>query len=134
MPFTPRDITDTELDLLRILWRRGPSTVRQLAGDLYGDPTHPQIATVQSLLNRLEAKDCVHRERGGRVNRFSAMISRSDLIARRLREVSDSLCDGSMAPLVMHLADRADLGHEEIEALRNLIQRLDDEVDRGSTD
>lgn len=131
MPFTPRDITDTELALVRILWRRGPSTVRELTDRLYDDGTHSQYATVQSLLNRLEEKGCVARTKEGRVNVFTASITRGELITRRLREVSESLCGGSLAPLLSHLVTQVELSDDELDTLNSLVERLDREVDRG---
>ena len=130
MPFTPRDITETELAVLRQLWKRGPSTIRKLTDRLYPDGTHSQYATVQSLLDRLEQKDCVERTKKGRVNVFAAAVSRGDIIGRRLRQTADTLCDGSMAPLLSHLVTDLDLDEDEISALKKLVERLDE--GRGS--
>lgn len=127
MPWTPQDITQTELAVLRALWRRGPSTIRELTDTLYPDGTQSHYATVQSLLDRLTKKNCVSRERDGRVNVFQAVVSRTELVGRRLREVADHLCDGSLAPLLSHLVDRSDLSGDELAALEKLVERLDEE-------
>lgn len=131
MAFTPRDITETELALLRVLWDEGPSTIRSLTDRMYEEGTHSQYATVQSLLGRLEDKECVKRSMQGRVNVFSATISRSELIARRLRGMAEALCGGSMAPLLSHLVDQVDLRDDEIDTLNALVERLDQEVKDG---
>ena len=62
MVWIPHDITRTELAVLRVLWRRGASTIRQLTDALYPDGTQAHYATVQSLLDRLAKKSCVERE------------------------------------------------------------------------
>ena len=124
MTLKPKNITDTELELLRLLWKRGSSTIRDLTDRLYPGGTHSEYATVQSLLDRLEGKDCVRREKQGRVNVFTATISRSELVSRKLRETADALCDGSMAPLLSHLVRVSDPTAEEAEALERLIERL----------
>ena len=120
-----QEITDTELTVLRQLWRRDDATIRELTDALYPDGGHSHYATVQSLLDRLQGKGCVDREKDGRINRYRAVITRADLARRRLRATADALFDGSMAPLLTHLVDNSDLQPEEISALRDLIDRLD---------
>lgn len=119
------EITDTELAVLRQLWRRGTATIRELTDALYPAGGHSHYATVQSLLDRLESKAFVSRSKSGRVNVFSATVSRAELAGRRLRATADALFDGSMAPLLTHLVDQADLAPDEINALKELVDRLD---------
>ena len=127
MPWVPQDITSAELEILKRLWEQGPTTIRELTDQLYPDGTHAQYATVQSLLGRLEDKGHVKRKKEGRVNVFRARVTRRDVIAKRLRDTAETLCDGAMAPLLSHLVERADLGDRELEALRALVDRLDRE-------
>src|SRR5262245_2275940 len=93
------DVTDTELAMLHVLWREGRATRRQIADALYpgGDTAH--YATVQKLMERLEDKGCVKHSRQNGVLVFTARVSREELLSRRLREVADKLCGGSLAPL-----------------------------------
>ncbi|MBW2527155.1 MAG: BlaI/MecI/CopY family transcriptional regulator [Deltaproteobacteria bacterium] len=122
-----RHPTDAELEILRRLWRRGTATVRELRDDLYPAGGHAHHTTVQSLLARLEDKGCVRREKDGRVNLYSATVSRGDLVLRRLRDTADALCDGSLAPLLTHLVQDVDLEEDEARALESLVERLDRE-------
>ena len=131
MVWTPHDITRTEMEVLRSLWRRGASTIRELTDALYPDGTQSHYATVQSLLDRLEKKGCVSRERSGRVNVFSATVKRADLIGRKLRETADSLCDGRLAPLLSHLVDGVQLSDGEMATLEKLVERLDQESEEA---
>ena len=127
-----REITDTELAVLQQLWRRDEATIRELTDALYPEGGHSHYATVQSLLDRLQTKGFVKRKKNGRVKQYRASVSRSELAGRRLRATADALFDGSMAPLLTHLVDNVDLGPEEITALRELVDQLDDgSSDRG---
>ena len=130
MTWKPRDITETELAVLRLLWKRGPSTIRELTDRLYPDGGHSHYATVQSLLDRLEAKGFVGREKRGRVNVFEPAVSRGEVIGRRLKATAEDLCDGSMAPLLTHLVGDVDLSEEEVHTLKRLIDRLDNGQER----
>ncbi|MCC6489436.1 MAG: BlaI/MecI/CopY family transcriptional regulator, partial [Candidatus Hydrogenedentes bacterium] len=53
-------------------------------------------------------------------------MSREKLVARRLHDLADQLCDGASAPLVMALVDNARLSQEDIAHLRELLVRLDE--------
>jgi predicted transcriptional regulator len=132
MTWTGREVTDAELAVLRQLWRRDDATIRELTDALYPDGGHAHYATVQSLLDRLQVKRFVEREKAGRINRYRASVSRAELVGRRLRATADALCDGSMAPLLTHLVDNADLQPDELDALRQLIDQLEDENLAGS--
>lgn len=122
-----RKVTDTELGLLKLLWDRGSSTIRELTDLAYPRGGAAHYATVQKLLERLEAKRCVRRKLRGRVNVYSASIRRDELIARRLRDTADQLCEGSLTPLLTQLVDSGELADADLAALRDLVDRLERE-------
>src|SRR4051812_18195234 len=103
MSRTPQDVTDAELAVLNALWDKSPATIRQLTEELYPGGSTAQYATVQKLLERLEGKDFVRRERSGTAHCFVPAVAREDLIGRRLRDVAEKLCGGSLTPLLTHL-------------------------------
>jgi BlaI family transcriptional regulator, penicillinase repressor len=126
------DITESELGVLRILWDRGPSAIRQLTDVLYPGGGAAQYATVQKLLDRMEAKGYVERDRSLYVHVFAATLDRDELIGRRLRSLAEALCDGSMTPLLTHLARAQDLSDADRTALRAIIDEApDDPTDAG---
>src|SRR5262245_4456070 len=94
MARTPQDVTDTELAILQVLWDGGPATLRQLTDVLYPGGATAHYATVQKLLERLEAKGCVRRDRRATAHTFAAAIDRGELIGRRLEDVAEKLCGG----------------------------------------
>ena len=83
----PQDLPDAELAVLQTLWERGPSTIRQLTDALYPSGSDAHYATVQKLLDRLEAKSCVRRDRSSWAHVFEARMNRDELIGRRLEAV-----------------------------------------------
>ena len=58
---------------------------------------------------------------------FSAALDRDELIGRRLRSLAETLCDGSLTPLLTHLARAKDLTDEDRLALRAIIDEAEDE-------
>ena len=122
-----RDITESELAVLRILWDRGLATIRQLTDELHPEGGPAQYATVQKLLDRMEAKAFVRRDRSLFVHQFAPAMDRDELIGRRLRSLAETLCDGSLTPLLTHLARAGDLTEEDRRALREIIEQGPDE-------
>src|SRR5947209_6163913 len=125
MARTPQDITEKELAVLQVLWDVGPATIRQLSDALYHDSSAAKYATVQKLLERLEDAACVTRDRSGAAHTFRAAVGRDDLIGRRLRDVAEKLCGGSLTPLLTHLMRTKRLSARERQELRALIDELD---------
>ena len=126
MPARPnRDVTDAELAVLRELWERGPTTIRDLTDRLYPGGGTSAYATVQKLLERLEDKACVTRERAQVPHVFTATVDREALIAQRLEDLAADLCEGSLAPLLTNLVRHRRLTDAERQALRAMVDELD---------
>ena len=125
MERVPQDVTDAELAVLQVLWDRGSATIRQLTDVLYPDGDEALYATVQKLLERLENKGHVERDRGGHAHRFQARTDRDTLVGHRLRAMAEKLCGGLMAPLLTHLVRAEALSTRERQELRDLIDKLD---------
>jgi len=131
----PRDVTDAELAVLQVLWERSSATIRDITKVLYPDDVTTQYSTVKRLLARLQAKGFVERDESERVHVFSAVSGRRDeLVARRLETLADTLCDGSISPLLSHLAESERLTEEQQNTLLSLIDELAEPVrGRGKT-
>lgn len=121
----PIHVTETELSILRSLWTGGALTIRELTEALYPGGSKVHYATVKKLIERLEAKGCVHRDRREATHRFAASIQREELIGDRLRSLAENLCEGSLAPVLMHLVKSQKLTAKERQSLRALIDELD---------
>lgn len=122
-----RDVTEAELTVLQALWDGGPATIRQLVEATYADGGASAYATVQKLLERLEAKGAVRRDRRGAAHVFEAALGRDELIGRRLRAVAETLCGGSLTPILTHLVRAEALSERERRELRALIDGLERE-------
>ena len=130
MPRPPQDVTDAELAILNVLWDRGKATVRELAEELYDKSSASQHATVQKLLERLQAKGCVGCDRDSWPHTFEPAIKREELIGRQLQQTADKLCDGSLQPLLTHLIKAGRLSASDRKSLRGLLDQLQQEGKR----
>ena len=130
MARTPQDITDAELAVLQVLWEEGPQPIRRITEMLYPAGKAAQYATVQKLLERLESKECVTRDRTAAVHVFAASLGRDELVGRRLQAVAEKLCGGSWTPLLTHLVQGQRLSERDRHMLRQLIHDHDSAAGR----
>lgn len=123
-------VTDAELAVLQVLWDRGTATTRDVCNQLNpGGGGTSEYYTIQKLLERLEKRHCVTRDRTQRVHVFSPAIDRETLIEQRLRDVSDSLCDGAVIPMLSGLIRMRQWTADEQEQLKKLLHSVSDPKD-----
>jgi len=125
-------ITDGELSILQVLWQRGEPTTREITAAVYEEVTDSKMASAQKLLERLEAKGCVQRDRSQRAHRFRPLVSHEQFLRSRLEALADRLCDGALAPLVTTLLRSAGLSRSERDQLRELAGDLWPSKDTGT--
>jgi BlaI family penicillinase repressor len=116
-------VTEAELSVLDHLWQHGPSVVREIACALYSDNTPAYHATVNSLLDQLERKGYVARDRSGFAHSFTATIDRSELVGSQLQQIADSHFDGVLTPMLLSLVEKIKLSPRDRDAIRRIIDR-----------
>ena len=100
-----KDVTDTELSILEVLWAHEMTSVRLIAEEIYPKVGPSQIATVQKLLERLQAKKYIKPNRRLWPHQYEAKVSREDLLTGQLQQVANRMCSGKLPLLATHLAD-----------------------------
>src|SRR5258707_934196 len=92
-----RKPTDAELGILRVLWARGPSTVREVAVELGRDTGY---TTVLKLLQIMTEKRLVRRDESSRTHVYEAAFTQDQTERQLVTDLLDRLFDGSAAELV----------------------------------
>jgi len=114
-------LANAELAVMDLLWQHERLTARQLREQLYPDATKAQHGTVQRLLQRLEDKGYVERDRSLSVHMFSAKISRQAYAGTQLESLAEKLTGGSLAPLITHFLEEKKISRKEIRRLRAIL-------------
>jgi predicted transcriptional regulator len=117
-------VTDGELAILEVIWKQKTPTSHDIAVAVHKNVSDSKLASVQKLLERLESKGYVGRDRRERAHRFYALISKGDFLQDRLRALADRHCDGALAPLVTTLLRSKGFTKKNREQLRQLIDEL----------
>lgn len=116
-------MTDAELAVLKVIWQSERQTVREITGHLYPKSSASDVATVQKLLQRLEAKSLVERHRDGHAHCFTANVTQQEYAGNRLATVAQQLSDGSVAPLLVHLVESQQLSEQDRNEIRKLLDK-----------
>lgn len=114
--------TEGELELLGILWEKGPATVRDL---------HEEISirrpvgytSVLKLLQIMTEKGLVEREESGKAHIYRPAASQQETQNQMLRDISERLFAGSAAQLALHALALEPVSDRELEELRHLIEK-----------
>ncbi len=119
--------TDAELELLRVLWRDGPGTVRQVR-DAVGRRPLPGYTTVLKVLQIMTGKGLVVRDERQRTHVYRARVSEESTQRRLIGDLAERAFGGARTKLVLRaLADTPASAAELAE-----IRRLLDQLERGS--
>jgi predicted transcriptional regulator len=113
-----RKPTDAELGILRVLWARGPSTVRQVAEALGRDEAY---TTVLKLLQIMADKRLVTRDESARTHVYTAACSEQQTQRQLVTDLLHRAFDGSAAKLVLQALSSGKTSKEELAEIRRLI-------------
>ncbi len=114
-------LANAELAVMELLWEQDRLTARQIREQLYPDGDKRQHGTVQRLLQRLEEKAFVERDRDLPVHLFAPRITREEYAGSQLESLADKLTGGSLAPLITHLMDQKKISRDELVRLRRIL-------------
>lgn len=115
--------TNAELAILRVLWRDGPSTVRDVYERL---PTHDVgYTTVLKTLQIMTEKGLVQRDESARSHIYRAAVPANVVKRRMVSDLLDRAFEGSAASLVMHALSARTASAADLAQIRSLIDELD---------
>ena len=116
--------TDAELAILRVLWQRGPSTVRDVHEELNRDGA-TGYTTILKLLQIMTEKGHVVRDEAQRAHIYEARYSEQKTQRQLLSDLADRAFGGSAAKLVMQALSGRKATAEELGAIREFLDQLE---------
>ncbi|MDA7980728.1 MAG: BlaI/MecI/CopY family transcriptional regulator [Pirellulales bacterium] len=120
----PLTVTDAELAVLHVLWQGAPLPARAIAKQIYRNCSETEVATVRSMLTRLEAKKLVRRDRSLHVHLFSAAKTRTEICGEQVHSIARKYGYCSFVSLVTHLVNDRRISRSELEEVRRLLDQL----------
>jgi BlaI family transcriptional regulator, penicillinase repressor len=117
---TPQKPTASELEILRILWSRGPSTVREVYESL-SETKDLGYTTVLKLLQIMTTKGTVRRNETQRAHVYEAGIPAEQTKRQLAGDILQKVFEGSASQLMMHALAGRRASREELEEMRRLL-------------
>jgi len=118
--------TDAELAILRVLWERGPSTVRQVH-EILSEIRPTVYTTILKLMQIMDDKGLVRRDKSQRAHVYQPAFTEAETQKRLVGDLLERAFSGSTASLLMQALSAKEASAEELAQIRQIL----DEVERG---
>jgi BlaI family transcriptional regulator, penicillinase repressor len=116
--------TDVELQILRILWERGPSPVREIHAQLGAEKGTSYSTTVKMLAVMLQ-KGLVKRNENAQPHVYRAMLTREGAGRRMVRSLIEKVFEGSASNLVLQALSSETATKEELAEIRRILDQME---------
>lgn len=111
---------ERELDIMQALWGLGAATVAEAHAEIVAQGNDVAYTTVQTMLNRLEAKGLVARDSTDRAHRYKPLLKRPAAVGSAIQRLARRFFDGSKEALAIHLVEK-DLTVDQLERIRAIL-------------
>lgn len=118
--------TNSELEILQILWKKSECTVREVNEELSRDrDSDIGYTTTLKLMQIMHEKGLVQRDTAQRTHKYKAIISQKDTSQGILQTMIDTVFNGSAAQLVMQALSNKQSSKEEIKQIKDFLDQLE---------
>ena len=116
--------TDSELEILRVLWQNGPSTVK-MVNEMLGEKKEVGYTTTLKIMQIMNEKNLVLRDENERSHVYKPAIKENDIQKILLDKLLETAFRGSAANLVMQALGNSQPSKEELKKIRQLLNQLE---------
>jgi BlaI family penicillinase repressor len=121
-----RNLTEQELEIMKVVWDRKTATVRDVYEALRERRT-VAYTTVMTMMNILETKGHLVKRPEGRAYVYEPSQERTEVVGGMLQDFVDRVFDGAARPLVLSLIRERKLSKEDLEAVSRMIEETQEE-------
>ena len=129
---TPAEPTRSELEILQVLWKNGPSTVRFVNDQLNEEKRAVRYVSTLKLMRIMFEKGLLKRDESSMKHIYSAATEEQKTKGLLLDRFVDALYNGSASSLMMQLLGNKKTSKKELEEIRELLNRLESGNDKQS--
>jgi predicted transcriptional regulator len=121
----PAEPTKSELEILQVLWDKGPSTVREVNNELLKQRDVNYTTTLKQM-QIMADKGLLNRDQGQMKHIYSVAVEEQKLKAHLLDKFVDSMYKGSASKLVMQLIGNKSTSREDLREIKDMIKKLEE--------
>jgi BlaI family transcriptional regulator, penicillinase repressor len=117
--------TKSELEILQVLWKHGPSTVRFVNDQLNEQKREVQYTSTLKLMQIMVEKALLDRDESQMKHVYSAALEEGKAKSALLERFVNTLYEGSASSLMMHLIGHKKTSKKELEQIKELLKKMD---------
>jgi predicted transcriptional regulator len=121
-----KTLTEQELEIMKVVWDRGASTVRDVYEDLRERKT-VAYTTVMTMMNILESKGHLVKRADGRAYVYEPVLAKTQVISTMVQEFLDRVFNGAAQPLLLNLVQDHKVSREDLDEISRLIEETPEE-------
>lgn len=121
----PAEPTKSELEILQVIWKHGPSTVRFVNDVLNEQKRSVQYTSTLKLMQIMAEKNLLNRDERSMKHVYSVAIEEQQTKSALLDKFVDSMFNGSASSLMMQLLGNKKTSPEELKQIKDLLKNLD---------
>lgn len=121
-----RNLTEQELEIMKVVWERKSATVREVYEALRERKT-VAYTTVMTMMNILESKGHLVKRPEGRAFVYEPSQARTQVVSGMVQDFVDRVFDGAARPLVLSLIKERKLSKKDLEEISRLIEETPEE-------
>jgi BlaI family penicillinase repressor len=119
--------TESEMEILKILWEKGDSTVREVH-DLLSESKSAGYTTTLKLMQIMHDKGLLYRNDETRSHVYSAAVKKESMQKQVVTKMINGMFKGSPAKLIMHALGNHRASKEEIEEIKKYLEEMGNEI------
>jgi predicted transcriptional regulator len=121
-----KTLTEQELEIMKVVWDRGASTVRDVYEELRERKT-VAYTTVMTMMNILESKGHLVKRPDGRAYVYEPVLAKTQVISTMVQEFLDRVFNGAAQPLLLNLVQDHKVSREDLDEISRLIEETPEE-------
>ncbi len=125
--------TDTELEILQILWQKGPSSVRDI-NEVMNEQREVGYTTTLKHMQLMNEKELTHRNTGSRTHIYTANVDEEKVKSGLLNTFIRTAYRGSASSLVIQALGHNNTSREELNEIKKLIKDIENRNSNKPTD
>lgn len=116
--------TEKELEILQVLWEKGPSSVKEVHNTMGGDHRNG-YTTILKFLQIMFEKEIVSRQKNGKQHVYKAIVTKENTKQQMMSKIIDTVFEGSASQLILSALGNNKSSKEELQEIRNYIDQLE---------
>ncbi len=120
-----KSFTDVELEFMQVIWNAGKASPDDIDRSLRENGRDISVGSIRNVLAIMQDKGYITRRKEGKAYLYRAAVGKDEARSNLIGDILSNMFDGSESLVVAALLDRKDIGRDELEKIKRMIQELE---------